>query len=78
MEEAELDDSVEASLMSLASEGTVSVDWQTVVVVPIFKKGDWRGLKLFGDHTPYRLPGTLLKAQSGGAGGLVCFSVFSR
>lgn len=31
---------------------TVSLNWQTWVVVPLFKKGDWRALtSVMGDHT---------------------------
>uniref|UniRef100_A0A8C9TUR8 Reverse transcriptase domain-containing protein n=1 Tax=Scleropages formosus TaxID=113540 RepID=A0A8C9TUR8_SCLFO len=47
-----------ACLCSIAwSSGTVPLDWQTGVVVPLFKKGDWRLCSNYRGITLLSLPG---------------------
>lgn len=48
--------------------GTVPLDWQTGVVAPIFKKGDWRVCSNFRGITVLTMPGESLRQGTGEEG----------
>ncbi|XP_055081732.1 uncharacterized protein LOC129456700 [Periophthalmus magnuspinnatus] len=52
--DAEADPSI--TLAEVEVVGTVCLDWQPQVVIPVYKKGDWRKNLLWTEHCLYEVP----------------------